>query len=81
MAEILGRFGLQAGEQLIFSSTSSTFLLDSPMTQEEFPEFLKRAKGCEGHPILYLLPIRDLSEAVEPYCRCLATLSESTDVL
>ena len=77
MMEILAQFGFQSEEQIIFSGTADLFPLDSPMTQEEFNDFLKRSKGNEGHYVLYLFPVRDLRETLEPDCRCLAKLSES----
>lgn len=76
MAEILGHFGLQSEEHLMFSAASNTPLLDLPVSREEFTDFLAKSHGSEGHPVLHLLPIKELSERVQPDCRCLAKLGE-----
>ncbi len=51
-------------------------LLEPSMPQDVFTDFLGRTKGSGGHPVLYVLPVHELSDSVEPDTRCLANLSE-----
>ncbi len=67
---------------MVFSSSYELYLSPhTTMNAQQFSEFLQQAGGSQGHAVLYLLPIPDLSDLLEPEYSCLAKLSESNTFL
>ena len=65
---------------VVLFSTKSRFYItgQNALTQQQFKELLNDAGGAEGHALLYLLPITQLSpdKVISDYS-CIAPLSES----
>ena len=65
---------------VIFSTKSRHYITgQTQLTQQQFHELLYEAGGAEGHALLYVLPITQLSpDKMTSDFSCLAPLSEST---
>ena len=80
-AEIASQSGIPAQGQVVFSTNYDLYLSQhTTMTPQQFSEFLQLAGGAQGHALLYLLPIPDISDVMEPEYRTLAKLSKPMDL-
>ncbi len=77
-SEVRSQSGISVENQVVFSASYAPYLSPhTSMEPEQFSEFLQRAGGSEGHALVYLLPVSDLNDLLEPEYGCLAKLSES----